>query len=343
MNRSVLGRALASLLIVATTVAASAGIVAAPASAQDVTLVLYNAQHDAVAKNWADAFTARTGIKVEIRKGSDLVMANQILQEGDASPADLFITENSPGAALVGDAGLFARVDDATYAQVPAQYASPNRDWVGIAARTTVFVYNTSMLSYNALPTSIMDLASPDWKERFAIAPAGADFQAVVSAVLQLKGEDATAAWLRGLKDNARVYMGNTAIMRGANAGEVPGGIIYHYYWAIDRAQGGANSSNVELYYFGGKDPGGFVSISGGGVLASSKYPAEAQQFLAFMTSAEGQRILAESDAMEYSIASGVPAHPSLKPLSELDPPLIDVSKLNAPNVVELLRAAGLI
>src|SRR6478752_7587520 len=97
MNRSVLGRALASLLIVATTVVASVGVIAAPASAQNVTLVLYNAQHDAVAKNWADAFTAKTGIQVEVRKGSDLVMANQILQEGDASPADLFITENSPG------------------------------------------------------------------------------------------------------------------------------------------------------------------------------------------------------------------------------------------------------
>jgi iron(III) transport system substrate-binding protein len=343
MNRSMLGRALASLLIVATTVVASVGVIAAPASAQNVTLVLYNAQHDAVAKNWADAFTAKTGIQVETRKGSDLVMANQIIQEGDASPADLFITENSPGTELVASNGLFAPVDAATRAQVPSQYASPNGNWVGIAARTTVFVYNTSMLSYNALPKSIMDLASPDWNGRFAIAPAGADFQAVVSAVLQLQGEDATAAWLQGLKDNAKVYSGNTAIMRSANAGEVPGGIIYHYYWAIDRAQGGANSSNVELYYFGGKDPGGFVSVSGGGVLASSKHPAEAQQFLAFMTSAEGQQILAASDAMEYSIASGVPAHPALKPLSELDPPAVDVSRLNAPSVIELMRSVGLI
>jgi iron(III) transport system substrate-binding protein len=345
MRRSVSGRALAVLLLVAAVVmASSAGLLAASrASAQDVTLVLYNAQHASLAEAWANDFTAKTGIKVAIRSGRDLDMANQIIQEGESSPADVFITENSPGTAIVGNAGLFAKVDPATSAQVPAQYASPNGDWVGIAARTTVFVYNPSLLGADALPTSIMDLAQPQWKDRFGIAPAGADFQAIVSAVLQLKGPEATGAWLNGLKANAKVFSGNGTIMANANSGEVPGGIIYHYYWYGDRAESGARSSNVELYYFGGKDPGGFISVSGGGVLASSKHPAEAQQFLAYITSQAGQQVLSSSNAMEYSIASGVAPHPSLKPLSELDPPLVDISQLSAPSVVDLMRAAGLL
>jgi iron(III) transport system substrate-binding protein len=158
-----------------------------------------------------------------------------------------------------------------------------------------------------------------------------------------LTGPEQTQAWLNGLKQNARIYSGNRGIMVAANKGEIQGGVIYHYYWYGDRAESGANSANTELYYFMEKDPGGFVSVSGGGVLKSSKHPAEAQQFLNFMTSQAGQQVLSSSNALEYSIASNVAPNPSLKPLSELDPPTVDLSLLNAPMVIDLMQKAGLL
>jgi iron(III) transport system substrate-binding protein len=345
MRRSTLRGALVATLLILTalTMTLSGPLTASPANAQNVSLVLYNAQHQALAEAWAAAFEQQTGIKVEIRQGSDLSLANQLVQEGDSSPADVFITENSPAMSLVGNAGMFAPVDQATRDQVPAQWSSPNGDWVGIAARTTVFVYNPSMLSADQLPKSILDLAKPEWQDRFGIAAAGADFQAIVSAVLQLTGPEETQTWLNGLKQNARIYSGNRGIMTAANKGEIPGGVIYHYYWYGDRAESGANSSNVELHYFMGKDPGGFVSVSGGGVLKSSQHPAEAQQLLNFMTSKAGQQVLSDSKALEYSIASDVAPNPALKPLSELDPPTVDLSQLNAPMVIELMQKAGLL
>jgi len=340
-------RALQSVVAVALVIAAAVAIlvpVTRPARAQsDVTLTLYNAQHVPLAEAWTADFTQQTGIKVEIRSASDFVLANQLVQEGNASPADVFITENSPAMQIVSNSGMFAPVDATTLAQVPSQFSSPVGDWTGIAARSTVFVYNPTLLPPDQLPTSMMDLANPEWQDRFGIAPAGADFQAIVSAVLALKGPEATSAWLNGLKSNARPYQGNRAIMSAANAGEIQGGIIYHYYWFGDRNESGANSSKVELHYFGHQDPGAFVSVSGGGVLKSSKHPAEAQQFLAYMTSPRGQQLLSDSNAMEYSIASGVAPNPKLKPLSELDPPLVDLSTLNGPMVVDLMRKAGLL
>jgi iron(III) transport system substrate-binding protein len=284
-----------------------------------------------------------TGIKVNMRSASDYVLANQLVQEGDASPADLFITENSPAMQIVANNGMFAPVDPAALELTPAQFRSPAGNWTGIAARTTVFVYNPTLLPPNGLPRSMMDLSGPEWQDRFGIAPAGADFQAIVSAVLSLKGSEATLAWLKGLKANARPYTGNRAIMSAANNGEVQGGIIYHYYWYGDRAESGANSSNVELHYFGNQDPGAFVSVSGGGVLKTSKYPVEAQQFLAYIVSARGQQMLSDSKAMEYAIASGVAANPMLKPLSELDPPVVNLSTLNGPAVIDLMQKAGLL
>ena len=80
---------------------------ALPAIAQDDGILVYNAQHENLTQAWADAFTAETGIKVTLRQGSDLEVGNQILQEGANSPADVFLTENSPAMVLVDNAGLF--------------------------------------------------------------------------------------------------------------------------------------------------------------------------------------------------------------------------------------------
>ena len=205
-----------------------------------------------------------------MRNGSDNELANQLVAEGSGSPADVFLTENSPGMNIVEQAGLFAPVDAATMAQVPAQFNPSTGNWVGIAARSTVFVYNTDLLPEADLPKSIMDLQDPAWQGKWAASPSGADFQAIVSAILQLKGADATSAWLDAMKTNASVYRGNTTVMKAVNAGEIPAGVIYHYYWYGDQAKTGENSNKTKLLFWGNQDPGAFLSVSGGGVLASS-------------------------------------------------------------------------
>jgi iron(III) transport system substrate-binding protein len=113
-----------------------------------------------------------------------------------------------------------------------------------------------------------MDLAQPQWKGRWAASPSGADFQAIVSAMLALKGEQATLAWLKAMKTNFVAYKGNSTVMKAVNAGQIDGGVIYHYYRFVDQAKTGENSKNTRLHYFKNQDPGAFVSISGGGVLA---------------------------------------------------------------------------
>ncbi len=105
-------------------------------------IVVYNAQHESLTKAWVEGFTQETGIPVTIRNGDDTEMGNQIVQEGAASPADVFLTENSPAMVLVDNAGLFAPVAPATLEQVDAAYRPTQGKWLGIAARSTVFVYN---------------------------------------------------------------------------------------------------------------------------------------------------------------------------------------------------------
>src|SRR5215207_2392032 len=68
-------------------------------------ITVYNAQHESLTQAWVDEFTKETGIKVTLRQGDDTEMSNQIVQEGAASPADVFITENSPAMTQVENAG----------------------------------------------------------------------------------------------------------------------------------------------------------------------------------------------------------------------------------------------
>lgn len=317
---------------------------AGSASAQDSDgIVVYNAQHESLGREWIDAFTKETGIKVTMRQGSDMQFANQIVQEGDASPADVFLTENSPAMVLVDGAGLFAPLDKETLDQVPDQYRAGDGMWTGIAARTTVFAYDKTKLTEDKLPKSLLDLQDPAWKGRWGAAPVGADFQAIMSALLQLKGEEATTAWLTALKENAVPYKSNTVAMKAVNSGEVEGAIIYHYYWFGDQAKTAENSKNVALHYFKNEDPGAFVSVSGAGILRSSQHLKEAQAFLKFITGKTGQEILKTGDSFEYAIGKGAASNDKLVPLADLHAPNVEASKLDSKKIVEIMTAAGLI
>lgn len=322
----------------------AAALTTGAACAQDAdAIVVYNAQHESLGREWIDAFTKASGVKVVMRQGGDMQFANQILQESSASPADVFLTENSPAMSLVDRAGLFAAVAPDTLAQVPEAYRPSSGTWVGIAARATVFAYDKTKLTPDKLPKSLLDLADPAWKGRWGAAPAGADFQAIVSALLDVKGEETATTWLKGLKANATPYKGNSIAMRAVNAGEIEGAVIYHYYWFGDQAKTGENSKNVALHYFKNQDPGAFVSLSGGGVLKSSKRAKDAQAFLKFITGKDGQEILKTGTSYEYAVGQGAASNSKLVPLPDLQAPQIDPGRLNSKKVVDLMTAAGLI
>jgi iron(III) transport system substrate-binding protein len=330
------------IAVVVSVLAVVLGLTACSSSGNDELLV-YNAQHESLTKAWIDAFTKETGIKVTYRQGGDTELGNQLVAEGDKSPADVFLTENSPAMAAVERAGLFADLDAETINQVPSQYRPASGKWTGVAARTTVFVYNTAKLQPDQLPKSLLDLQQPTWKGRWGAAPTKADFQAIVAALLHLKGEAATTQWLAGMKANATIYNDNIATLRAVNTGEVDGGVIYHYYWFRDQAKTKEMTGNTALYYFRNQDPGAFVSLSGGGVIKSSKKAPQAQQFLRFITGKGGQEVLEKGDSFEYPIASGVPANPAVVPLNELQAPVVDPSTLDAQKVADLMTKAGLL
>ncbi|KAF1065958.1 MAG: Iron-utilization periplasmic protein [Pseudomonas citronellolis] len=309
------------------------------AAADPVTLTLYNGQHAATGIAVAKAFTEKTGIQVKIRKGGDGQLASQIAEEGARSPADVIYTEESPPLMRLATAGLLSKLEPGTLSQVEADHAGANGDWTGITARIRVLAYNPTKIAEKDLPQSVMDVADPQWSGRIGFVPTSGAFLEQVSAVIKLKGHDAAEDWLTGLKAFGSIYTNNVTAMKAVENGEVDMALINNYYWyTLKKEKGELNS---RLFFFPNQDPGALVTVSGAAVLKASKHPQEAQQFVAFMLSEEGQKAILSASA-EYPLRKGM-INPQLKPLAEINPPKLSPADLGeASDALALERDVGL-
>jgi iron(III) transport system substrate-binding protein len=258
----------------------------------------------------------------------------------------VFFTENSPPLEYLTSKGLLSPVDPSTLAHTPSKYNSPEGQWVGISARVSVMIYNTSLLKPSQLPTSAMELADPQWKNKLAIAGGETDFQPIVTSIARTYGNSAALKWLESVKANAgsHDYPDNETITDEVNQGQVAIGIINQYYWYRERAEIGATNMHSAIAYFAPHDVGYVLDVSGAAILKSSKHQADAQKFLAFLNSAPGQEIIAHSDSFEYPIASGVTTAKPETPFTELQPNSITIAELGTGSLaIKLLQEAQLL
>jgi iron(III) transport system substrate-binding protein len=312
------------------------------AFAADTSLTLYNGQHRNTTEALVDAFKQATGINVTVRNGSSTQLANQIIEEGARSPADVFYSEESPPVATLAKRGMLATIDSNTLKQVPNTYVAKDGTWLGASARCRIVAFNKSMIKESDLPHSVLDFATPAWKGRIGYVPTSGAFLQQIVTIEKMKGRDAALAWLKGLKQYGRAYNGNMPAVQAVERGEIAAAISNNYYWyAIARETGAANMKSA-LYYFGDQDPGALVTVSAAGILKSTKNTAAAQRFLAFMVSEAGQAAIVKTVA-EYPLRPGVKSPFALKPFAELEPPPVTPDDLgDAADAIPLEREAGL-
>ena len=241
-----LGVALAGITVATGLAACSSGS-SSQGSGQSITL--YNGQHVQTAESIVSGFEKATGITVNVRSDDEDVFVNQIATEGSSSPADVIFTENTPPLEYLQSKGLLAKVDPATLARTPSRFNSPAGDWVGVSARVSVLVYNPHVIPRSQLPTSVLQMASPRYRGKLAIAPGETDFQPIVTSVMHVYGRERALSWLQGIKANAagHVYPDNETIAEQVNRGSVGFGLINQYYWYRMRAEIGRRTSTRRL------------------------------------------------------------------------------------------------
>jgi iron(III) transport system substrate-binding protein len=313
----------------------------APEPAQ--ALIVYSGRNENFVAPVVEAFTEATGIEVRVRYGdgtSDL--AATLLNEGETTDADVFWAQDPAWIGAIGDEGLLAALPDDILGQVDPPYQDADGQWVGVTARSRVFVYNPDLVAEDELPQTVAELTDPAWAGRIGIAPTNASFIAFVSAMELLEGPEATLAWLEGMAANGvEIFPGNGQIVSAVIAGDIDAGLVNHYYLLQAMAdQGQVPAAN---HFLAPGDVGALVMATGVGVLEPSDNKEAALEFIRYLLAAEAQEHFS-ANLYEYGLANGGTTPEGQPDLADLAGPDINLSDLAAhlETSVDLIAQAGL-
>lgn len=315
---------------------------AAEGDADSGPLVVYSGRDEPLIQPILNRFTEETGIEVEVRWGDSAELALLIDQEGDRSPADVFISQ-SPGAVgfLTGQ-GRLGELSDEITSLVADDDAADDGTWVGVTGRVRVLVYNTDMVSPEELPDSVLDLTDSEYAGQVAVAPTNGSFQDFVTVLRNEIGDDATLDWLQGVAEgNPPTFDGNTAIVEAVSRGEVPMGLVNHYY-AFAAKDEDPNIA-VENYYFPDGDYGSTMLSSAVSLVEGAENTESAQRLVEFLLSDEGQTYFTE-ETFEFPLSVGAEPNPALPSLDEIHVTRVDFSSLGGglEATIDLIDESGL-
>ena len=321
-----------------------AGGLAACTTGGDDRLTIYSGRQEELILPLLEDFSDETGIGIDVRYGDSADLALLIDEEGDRSPADVFLSQ-SPGAVgfLEADDRL-EKLPEGVLDKVEPNLRSGNGRWVGVSGRVRVLVYNTETVDPADLPQSVFDLTDPRYQGDVGIAPTNASFQDFVSAMRSLVGDDRTREWLAGMEANGSpTYANNIAIVEAVGRGEIPFGLVNHYYNEEVLAED-PDAPSVN-YLFPAGDVGSIVLVTAAAVLdTAGDRRDDAEELVRFLLTRQAQEFYAR-ETLEYPLAAGVePVVEDLPPLEEIEAPALDLGSLGGGllRTKELIEQSGL-
>lgn len=302
-------------------------------------ITVYSGRAEPLVGPLLERFQKETGIVVKVRYGDTAALASLLLEEKERSPAALFFAQDGGGLGAVEAAGLTAQLPDELTALVPAAYRSPSGHWVGTSGRVRTLVYNSEKLKPEDLPGSILELTDEKWKGRIGWAPTNASFQAFVTGLRLLHGDDKAEAWLVAMKKNApKEFPRNGPIVQAVAAGEIDVGLVNHYY--LHRFLAEDPRFPARNHYATAGDAGALVNVAGLALLkrAEGAEREAALQLARYLLAPEAQRYFA-AQTFEYPLVEGTAGPEGVPPLSTLKPPALDLGKLaDLQGTLSLLR-----
>lgn len=278
-------------------------------------LVIYSGRTEPLLQPVIDAFKAKyLNVNVLLKAGSNSELANALLEEQANPQADVFITTELFTVQSLAQEGVFQAYKPVGADQLPAEFLGADNLWTGLTRRARVILYNADLVSEEELPTSIFDLTDPKWKGQIAAAGStNGSMQAQIAVLRQLIGEEETEAWLNGLIANEVTFFGgHTDVRKAVGAGEFKLGLVNHYYYHLQKAEGG----NVGIIFpdQGEGEIGLITNATAAAIVNGAPHLTAAQAFLDFLVSPEGQKLFAEQN-YEYPLVPGVALHADVQPL----------------------------
>ncbi|MCW4628570.1 Fe(3+) ABC transporter substrate-binding protein [Marinomonas sp. KJ51-3] len=312
---------------------------------------IYSARQESLIKPVLDTFSAENDVVVNLITGSADALLSRLKAEGDASPADIFITVDAGRLHRAKMAGVLQAINsDILNTNIPSHLRDSEGYWFGLSQRARVIFYNPEKVSVKDLST-YEDLANPRWKGRICVrSSANVYNQSLVASMLEADGREKTQAWIKGLVSNlARPpFGGDVDLLKAVAAGVCDLTLANTYYFGrlgqSDKAEERDVYKQLKLFWpnQGEDERGAHVNVSGAGVTAAATNIENATLLLEFLSNHASQEWYAHVNN-EYPVVSGVGAPEMLAPFGAFRADTISLSQLGENNrqAVELMDIAG--
>ena len=312
-----------------------------PGSGNSKSLIVYSGRNKKLVSPLLEQASKDLNLDIKVRYGNTSELAIALLEEGDNSKADVFLGQDAGALGALEVKQRTQPIPSEILEEVDSRFRSPTGNWIGVSGRARVVDYNTKLVKVSELPKDVWELTQPKWRGKVAWAPTNGSFQSFVTGMRVIEGDEKTLEWLKAMKANdVKKYGNNTSIVKALGRGEVELGLVNHYY--LPRFT--KDDANFPVaHHFTNGDAGAMVNVAGLAILKSTDQPEDAQAFIKYMVSPAAQKYFA-SETNEYPLAKGVEADKSLVPLDKLNPPNIDLSKLDSlDETLKLLEKAGVV
>jgi iron(III) transport system substrate-binding protein len=305
-------------------------------------LTIYSGRDEALIGPLLEQFAEDNDIAIDVRYGETADLALLIAEEGENSPADVFLSQSPGAVGFLANEGLLGELTEEELSAVDARFESDDGRWIGLSARQRVLVFNEELVDEDDLPDSVLDLTDGSYAGDVALAPTNGSFQDFVTAMRQIEGEEVTAQWLGDMQSNGSpTYADNSSIVDAVARGEVPMGLVNHYYnFRKLEEDPGAPSRN---YQFPNGDVGSLLIASTGSIIAGTDKQDDATAFIDYLLSEDAQQFYSD-ETFEYPLTEGVEPSAELPPLDSLETPDIDLNDLGSlQETATLIEESGLL
>ncbi len=292
---------------------------APPAAAQPAGIVVYSGRREPLILPLIERFRRETGLRVTVRSGAIGELANLVLEERARPRADLIISNEVSVLEVLRRQGVLEPYLGAAVRQIPREYRAHDGTWIGLSMRAHVLMVNRDRLVASGLaaPTSMLDLAHPRWRGSIVMPVYTNEYiVAWLSALRLVRSDGWTEEFFRRLRDNRPMLVaGGTQVREAIARGEAAVGIVNHYYYHLQVAEG---SRAIDIIYpdQGPDGMGVLSSPSGIGIVLGGPNPAGARRLVDFLAAdRRAQEFYARAN-FEYPVVAGVPLHPDVRPLA---------------------------
>ena len=308
-------------------------------------LYVYSGRNENLIKPILDRFADEHDVAVRVKYGETSELLPTLLEEGDRTRVDVFISQDAGALAELSREGMLRALPRRAVSAVDPRFRASNGQWVGVTARARVIAYNTDEVQPAELPESVFDVVQPEWKGKVGFPPTNASFIAFVSALRSQFGDERAREFLAGLKENdAETFDNNVLTLDAVATGDVELGLVNHYYLYAEFKERGDDVPVAN--HFPGQKPGGegtFVNVAGAGIVKGTDRLSAAQELVEYLLGEDAQRYF-RTETAEYPLAAGVEPIdelPSLESLETIDLPLEELgADLEA--TVDMIEEAGL-